>query len=73
METVLPVPVRNVGNRTKTNGTARRVAHHPAHGIDNVAKGLSLCHMPPISRIERRGSRGRMAIQKRRFRARVLQ
>lgn len=41
METVLPVPVRNVGNRTKTNGTARRVAHHPAHGIDNVAKGLS--------------------------------
>lgn len=45
METVLPVPVRNVGNRTKTNGTARRVAHHPAHGIDNVAKGLSLCRI----------------------------
>lgn len=45
METVLPVPVRNVGNRTKTNGTARRVAHYPAHGIDNVAKGLSLCHI----------------------------
>ena len=27
------------------NGTARHVAHHPAHNIDDVTKGLSLCHI----------------------------
>ena len=41
----LPTPVRNVTNRANTNGTARHTAHRPAHNIDNVTKGLSLCHI----------------------------
>lgn len=28
-----------------TNGMARRVAYHPAHNIEDVTKGLSLCHI----------------------------
>ena len=31
--------------RQKANGTARHTAHRPAHNIDNVTKGLSLCHV----------------------------
>ncbi len=31
--------------RQKTSGTARHTAHRPAHNIDDVTKGLSLCHI----------------------------
>ena len=32
--------------RQKTNGTARRMAHHPAYNIPDATKRLSLCHIP---------------------------